>query len=749
MASPQVSTLHPRLEPGVRPRVGPEFEPVSRSLRRAPTPSESETGRPSDSARLPREAGVLGELDLTLSTLCREAGPLRAVLAHLAHRLDVLRAWERLGFARLSDYASERLGLSGRTVRSLAEVGACLRSHPYLEHALVSGTLGWTKVRLLARLSGSSMPDWIAYARKVTASELSRSVRAVDRGSVEDGADGLDPSGAQSRLFEVRCTPEVRWKWGAMKTAASRVAGRAVHVSEAAELVAAEVLSAFPLDDDDDAEGACDDEGVSQTSSWSSPRACAPPFSPGPGSSSSPVSPFPSAAPREVPARLPCSYPPALRELLDGLDQADAFLIDERLCRALSLERSLDARIGPLLAHVWNRFVHRALGFLTREAYARERLGMDVTRARALVRLERACAQSGPFAQAYRSGALSSVKASRLVPLVEVDPLGTSVEGWVEWAGRATVRRLDDDVERALALAETQPGEFARTGGLPAEAHDSHSSHHSHDSHDSHLSGDREIGAVPTASEEESQADPDREIGAPPTAPEEDPSTRGTWLASLGPDREIGAAPTGPEGRGLALRETCWARFIGPPDVVQLFKAVLCTVRRRIERETGRLPTSGEALGTMLDHAFGTWGFPEERVAARYKIYARDGWRCAVPGCSSHQNLHDHHIHFRSAGGSDDPSNRVTLCAFHHLRGVHAGLLRCTGKAPDGLRWELGIRPGITPLLAYRSGDVRIRSALGGQDCSRLPQLSRQSLTLPPPSPAGTTPAAWASAGAR
>ena len=166
-----------------------------------------------------------------------------------------------------------------------------------------------------------------------------------------------------------------------------------------------------------------------------------------------------------------------------------------------------------------------------------------------------------------------------------------------------------------------------------------------------------------------------------------------------------------PEPLKSAPGETCWARFIGPPDVVQLFKAVLCTVRRRIESETGRLPTSGEALGTMLDHAFGTWGFPEEKVAARYRIYARDGWRCAVPGCSSHQNLHDHHIHFRSAGGSDDPSNRVTLCAFHHLRGVHAGLLRCTGQAPDGLRWELGIRPGVTPLLAYRSGDVRIRSA--------------------------------------
>jgi hypothetical protein len=39
---------------------------------------------------------------------------------------------------------------------------------------------------------------------------------------------------------------------------------------------------------------------------------------------------------------------------------------------------------------------------------------------------------------------------------------------------------------------------------------------------------------------------------------------------------------------------------------------------------------------------------------------------------------------------------------------VHGGLLRCIGRAPDGLRWELGIRPRVTPRLAYRSGDIRI-----------------------------------------
>ncbi len=77
------------------------------------------------------------------------------------------------------------------------------------------------------------------------------------------------------------------------------------------------------------------------------------------------------------------------------------------------MERRLEARIGPLLALVWERWVHRALGYTTREAYARERLGMDPTRARALVRLERAAVQSEPFARTYRTGALSWVKASQ------------------------------------------------------------------------------------------------------------------------------------------------------------------------------------------------------------------------------------------------------------------------------------------------------------------------------------------------
>src|SRR5207249_3390252 len=207
-------------------------------------------------------------LDRRLHALSRERGQLRAVLARIAWRLVIVRAWERIGYARLSDYAVERLGLSARWVQGLAQVGEGFRVFPGLEEALVSGALGWTKVRLLASLPPTDEDEqasWLARARRLTAEQLSKQVRAVDRASI-DAADASEATG-HSRVFEARCSPDVRWKWYAARGAASRAAGRMLHVAEAAELIAAEVLSALPLDEDEDAEQqACDDAGVS----WSS-----------------------------------------------------------------------------------------------------------------------------------------------------------------------------------------------------------------------------------------------------------------------------------------------------------------------------------------------------------------------------------------------------------------------------------------------------------------------------------------------
>jgi hypothetical protein len=114
-----------------------------------------------------------------------------------------------------------------------------------------------------------------------------------------------------------------------------------------------------------------------------------------------------------------------------------------------------------------------------------------------------------------------------------------------------------------------------------------------------------------------------------------------------------------------------------------------------------RLGTPGAALEAMFDHFNDTWFCPAPRA---YRVFERDGYRCTVPGCTSQRNLHAHHVLFRSRGGRDDLANLTTLCAAHHQRGVHTGVIRISGRAPEELVFEL-------PLGRFRSGDRALPSA--------------------------------------
>lgn len=61
----------------------------------------------------------------------------------------------------------------------------------------------------------------------------------------------------------------------------------------------------------------------------------------------------------------------------------------------------------------------------------------------------------------------------------------------------------------------------------------------------------------------------------------------------------------------------------------------------------------------------------KEYKALIIKVFERDGWKCKVPLCKKRENLHAHHILFRSHGGDDASYNLVTMChdcheALHH-----------------------------------------------------------------------------------
>jgi HNH endonuclease len=56
---------------------------------------------------------------------------------------------------------------------------------------------------------------------------------------------------------------------------------------------------------------------------------------------------------------------------------------------------------------------------------------------------------------------------------------------------------------------------------------------------------------------------------------------------------------------------------------------------------------------------------------AEYKIVCRtvldrDGWMCRNPSCKFRNNLHVHHIVFRSEMGPDESWNLITVCSDCH-----------------------------------------------------------------------------------
>jgi len=128
-------------------------------------------------------------------------------------------------------------------------------------------------------------------------------------------------------------------------------------------------------------------------------------------------------------------------------------------------------------------------------------------------------------------------------------------------------------------------------------------------------------------------------------------------------------------------------RAVVPEDVGSLLADAV-----RAARLHTRGLSPGEALVAVARHFVETWAPEVLRLAkGADPVILRDGGLCQVPGCSRPAD-HVHHLWFRSAGGPLEPWNELSLCAVHHLLGVHGGNVWIAGRAPDGLTFVLGQR---------------------------------------------------------
>jgi len=129
-------------------------------------------------------------------------------------------------------------------------------------------------------------------------------------------------------------------------------------------------------------------------------------------------------------------------------------------------------------------------------------------------------------------------------------------------------------------------------------------------------------------------------------------------------------------------------RAVVPDDVDSLLADAMRSARLHSERGL----TPGEALVAVAFHFVETWEAEVRRLArGADPVILRDRGLCQVPVCSRAAD-HVHHVIPRSACGPLEPWNELSLCAVHHLRGVHAGNVSIRGRAPDGLAFFLGER---------------------------------------------------------
>ncbi|MBI3768604.1 MAG: HNH endonuclease [Deltaproteobacteria bacterium] len=622
-------------------------------------------------ALLTERARFARQLDIELQVACRTEAASRHELGIVARELCRGHAYRRLGFVRLSDYARERLGVSARTLYEAAWVATRLDPLPLVATAFDRAEISWAQVRAVCAVARTDdQEQWLARARTSTVEELERIARGVrpNAAGVADPDPDYDDGtidGEPTLQLRIACPARVRALWRHALELASRVAGEPLAAWRAAEIIAAEAFSGRPAGVSlvDRAVLACmrlarrTRRGDSATGA----------HCPEPGI----VAPEPGTV---ATAQAGAAPEPERSDPAPPCAASDPFALDARLVAVMRAIRTSEPRIGRLLRIVVDHHLYRAHGFASFADYVRERLGISIRKAWALLKVERSTRRDDDFARAYDEGAISWVCALTLLPVVDRE----NAAAWIARAEAVTVRRLADEVNYVLE-ARDLCGADTRLDPPPLDS----------------VLVSPVAQAIATAAAVTSAAAAAPSVTSVTSAAAAAPSAPGVQISAHAPSQTL--LTKFDTGRRVAL-EVCNVeiQFTAPVSVVALFREALDAYA-----EPGA--PRWLALARVLQHVIVYW---EATPRHRDPIFARDGWRCIVPGCSSRRNLHDHHLRYRSRGGGNARANRSAVCAAHHLHGIHTGVVRASGTAPRDIHWQLGVRADGPPLLTY-IGDRR------------------------------------------
>jgi len=651
-----------------------------RSFARAPdfeSPDEVDAGAELAASYASACYASAGALEGAVRDLTLRASRLRYIRGRLAADLLATRGWSALGFVRLGDYSRERHGVSGRTLEEDARVARSLERLPGMTGEFLAATLSWTQVRLLTLVAKPRDEQrWIAVAKTCDTRTLESQIKIRHPSETQESA--ADPEDEAAVRFSVRISRSGRRLWRAACEYAERSAGSALRQAQVLELVVAEAASGAPHPSPAPVSmfGSAPARRTHHGSRRFSlagdtplhPRIVQPARSPDLGRFLEDVArdeglskPFPPQ----------CESMPAgdVRATFHWDDVRDPFVLDARLREVKLAMQRIDADLGRLLKLAVERRLHRASGFASFAEYVDARFEFCLRKAWTLIAVERASLRAcAELATAYRSGEISHLAANILLPVMN----SRHGSAWIERARLVTLRRLEAEVSWALDRRDAADGAESVAVVAPPP-----------------LDHVLETDTPSVIDREQLEA---RASAEPPVAAQD-----GMCAAPSA------AGASDDEVQMRAARNSAELHFLVPSSVASLAESTMLALRRGSE-------SRGAAFERMVASALFEW---TSAPSHRDPVFARDGWRCAVPACRSRRNLHDHHILFRSHGGGNDRDNRVTVCAAHHLHGLHAGRIRAHGRAPSQIVWELGCQGTSREPLARLLGDRYLHREAG------------------------------------
>jgi len=437
------------------------------------------------------------------------------------------KGWTLFGFARLDDYARERLDRSGRWLRALARLGRALAVTPRLVAALTGDDggrpIGCVAALLISRAleaNGDGPGDlaiesWIGAARRLSVRALGDVVRRADSPTAPMAPTGsstpadpdvfqatqsldpdvvLDGEPADPDVFRAGAladqTPEakedralVRIQVSAPLVAAFDEAvdlHRAVEGREATVTSFVEALVAESGPPDATDRGLLGTAGSASigAAEWSSTAAVRLQRAP------DAVVEEAHRASTDAWADLPepdgstqaAVFAGQSLERFQVLDAAagtgDAAALDRQLRSLLRLDNEMESRLGALLAEMGERGAWSRLRFADAGHYAEERLGLSRSRAEAAAHLARVLRRLPRLRAAREAGRVGAEAAALIARLLAGGPVDPDTEAaWIERGAACTIKRMRDETRalgryRALGAGRDRAPEAGRDRAL-------------------------------------------------------------------------------------------------------------------------------------------------------------------------------------------------------------------------------------------------------------------------------------------